>query len=75
MDEEKIVEINAPDLDKDDSNSDLNNIPFESVSQSVDDLAEAIIEQLLGDERLKKLFNQPQNNDQRRNRRILGRQK
>jgi len=75
MDEEKIVEIDAPDLDKDDSNSDLNNTPFESISQSVDDLAEAIIEQLLGDERLKKLFNQPQNNDQRRNRRKLGRQK
>lgn len=71
MDEEKIVEIDAPDLDKDDSN----NTPFESVSQSVDDLAEAIILQLLGDERLKKLFNQPRNNDQRRKRRMLERQK
>ena len=56
-------------------NSDLNNILFKSVTQSVDDLAEAIIEQLLVDERFKKIFKQPRDNDQRKERRLLSRQK
>lgn len=75
MDDENIIQTDAPEMDKDGASSDLNSTPFKSVSQSIDDVAEAIIEQLLGDERLKKLFNRPQNNDQRRNRRMFGRQK
>ena len=75
MDDENIIETDAPEMDKDGASSDLNSTPFKSVSQSIDDVAEAIIEQLLADERLKKLFNRPQDNDQRRKRRLLGRQK
>lgn len=75
MDDEKTVQVDALDMDKDGASSEVNNTPFGSVSQPIDDLAEAIIEQLLADERLKKLFNRPQNNDQRRNRRMLVRQK
>ena len=75
MDDENIIETDASEMDKDGASSDLNSTPFKSVSQSIDDVAEAIIEQLLADERLKKLFNRPQDNDQRRKRRLLGRQK
>lgn len=59
MDDENIIQTDAPEMDKDGASSDLNSTPFKSVSQSIDDIAEAIIEQLLGDERLKKLFNRP----------------
>lgn len=72
MDDENIIETDAPEMDKDGASSDLNSTPFKSVSQSIDDVAEAIIEQLLADERLKKLFNRPRDNDQRRKRRLLG---
>jgi hypothetical protein len=54
MDDEKIMQIDVPEVDMDGANSDLNNILFKSVTQSVDDLAEAIIEQLLVDERFKR---------------------
>lgn len=75
MDDEKIMQIDVPEVDMDGANSDLNNILFKSVTQSVDDLAEAIIEQLLVDERFKKIFKQPRDNDQRKERRLLSRQK
>lgn len=75
MDDENIIQTDALEMDMDSANSDLNNTQFKSVTQSIDDLAEAIIEQLLADERLKKMFKQPGDNDQRKERRLLNRQK
>lgn len=75
MDDENIIQTDAPEMDMDSANSDLNNTQFKSVTQSIDDLAEAIIEQLLADERLKKMFKQPGDNDHRKERRLLSRQK
>ena len=75
MDDENIIQTDALEMDMDSANSDLNNTQFKSVTQSIDDLAEAIIEQLLADERLKKMFKQPGENDKRKERRLLNRQK
>ncbi|GAA5003123.1 hypothetical protein GCM10023206_06550 [Acinetobacter puyangensis] len=75
MDQEKIMQNDALDVAEDSASSGLNNILTEQVSQSIDDLAGAIIEQLVADERFKKLFNQPQRSDQPRKQRLLARQK
>ncbi|SNX44267.1 hypothetical protein SAMN05421731_102428 [Acinetobacter puyangensis] len=69
------MQNDALDVAEDSASSGLNNILTEQVSQSIDDLAGAIIEQLVADERFKKLFNQPQRSDQPRKQRLLARQK